>query len=153
MQLHKKIKMSTSNPEFEFRPNNTNLLATIKAFQKNQNQETFMDVFNELQGNNAFLLIPTTEPIVGKDRNEEGWSTIEKGTQMSFTSVFEVEGQKILGAFTSQQTLMNWANETKPFASLPAKDVLDIAIQNGIEKIVIDSNQDTMFVLGRSIGK
>ena len=153
MPLHKKIKMSTSNIEFEFRPNNTNLLATIKAFQKNQNQETFMAVFNELQGNNAFLLIPTTEPIVGKDRNEEGWSTIEKGTQMSFTSVFEVEGQKILGAFTSQQTLMNWANETKPFASLPAKDVLDIAIQNGIEKIVIDSNQDTMFVLGRSIGK
>lgn len=145
--------MSTSNTEFEFRPNNSNLLATIKAFQKNQNQETFMAVFNELQGNNAFLLIPTTEPIVGKDRNEEGWSTIEKGTQMSFTSVFEVEGQKILGAFTSQQTLMNWANETKPFASLPAKDVLDIAIQNGIEKIVIDSNQDTMFVLGRSIGK
>ena len=145
--------MSTSNTEFEFRPNNTNLLATIKAFQKNQNQETFMAVFNELQGNNAFLLIPTTEPIVGKDRNEEGWSTIEKGTQMSFTSVFEVEGQKILGAFTSQQTLMNWANETKPFASLPARDVLDIAIQNGIEKIVIDSNQDTMFVLGRTISK
>ena len=112
-----------------------------------------MAVFNELQGNNAFLLIPTTEPIVGKDRNDEGWSTIEKGTQMSFTSVFEVDGQKILGAFTSQQTLMNWANETKPFASLPARDVLDIAIQNGIEKIVIDSNQDTMFVLGRTISK
>ncbi|MEZ4787837.1 MAG: SseB family protein [Flavobacterium haoranii] len=145
--------MSTSNTEFEFQPNNTNLLATIKAFQNNQTQETFMAVFNELQGNNAFLLIPTTEPIVGKDRNAEGWSTIEKGTQMSFTSVFEVEGQKILGAFTSQDKLMNWATETKPFASLPARDVLDIAIQNGIEKIVIDSNQDTMFVLGRTISK
>src|SRR5690606_12678644 len=101
--------MSTSNPELEFQPNNTNLLSAIKSFQNNQNQETFMAVFNELQGNNAFLLIPTTEPIVGKDRNDEGWSTIEKGTQMSFTSVFEVDGQKILGAFTSQQTLMNWA--------------------------------------------
>ncbi|SHJ20054.1 SseB family protein [Flavobacterium haoranii] len=145
--------MSTSNPELEFQPNNTKLLSAIKTFQNNQNQETFLAVFNELQGNNAFLLIPTTEPIVGKDRNEEGWSTIEKGTQMSFTSVFEVDGQKILGAFTSQQTLMNWANETKPFASLPARDVLDIAMQNGIEKIVIDSNQDTMFVLGRTIAK
>ena len=145
--------MNTSNPELEFQPNNTNLLATIKAFQINQNQETFLAVFNELQGNNAFLLIPTTEPIVGNNRNEEGWSTIEKGTQMSFTSVFEVEGLKILGAFTSQQTLMNWANETKPFASLPARDILDIAMQNGIEKIVIDSNQETMFVLGRSLNK
>lgn len=145
--------MSTSNPELEFQPNNTNLITLIKAFQNNQNQETFMAVFNELQGNNAFLLIPTTEPIVGKDRNEEGWSTIEKGTQMSFTSVFEIEGQKVLAAFTSQEKLTAWANETKPFASLPTKDVLDIAMQNGIEKIVIDSNQDTMFVLGRSIEK
>lgn len=145
--------MNTSNPEMEFQPNNSNLLTVIKAFRNNQNEETFMAVLNELQGNNAFLLVPTTEPIVGKDRNEEGWSTIEKGTQMSFTSVFEVEGQKVLGAFTSQQNLMNWANETKPFASLPARDVLDIAMQNGIEKIVIDSNQDTMFVLGRSLNK
>lgn len=145
--------MSTSNPELEFQPNNTKLLSTIKSFQNNQNQETFLAVLNELQGNNAFLLVPTTEPVVGKDRNEEGWSTIEKGTQMSFTSVFEVEGQKVLGAFTSQNTLTNWANETKPFASLPAKDVLDIAMQNNIERIVIDSNQDTMFVLGRTISK
>lgn len=145
--------MSTSNPEIEFQPDNTNLLSAIKAFRNDQNEETFMAVLNELQGNNAFLLVPTTEPIVGKDRNKEGWSTIEKGTQMSFTSVFEVEGQKVLGAFTSQNTLTNWANETKPFASLPAKDVLDIAMQNNIERIVIDSNQETMFVLGRTISK
>lgn len=145
--------MSTTQPEMEFQPNNTNLLTHIKAFRENQNQDTFMAVLNELQGNNAFLLIPTTEPIVGKDRNEEGWSTIEKGTQMSFTSVFEVEGQKVLGAFTSQEKLMQWANDTKPFASLPAKDILEIAVQNNIERIVIDSNQDTMFVLGRTIAK
>ncbi|MGV7106758.1 SseB family protein [Flavobacterium sp. U410] len=145
--------MSTTQPEMEFQPNNTNLLTHIKAFRENQNQDTFMAVLNELQGNNAFLLIPTTEPIVGKDRNEEGWSTIEKGTQMSFTSVFEVEGQKVLGAFTSQEKLMQWANDTKPFASLPAKDILEIAMQNNIERIVIDSNQDTMFVLGRTIAK
>ncbi len=145
--------MSTTQPEMEFQPNNTNLLTYIKVFRENQNQDTFMAVLNELQGNNAFLLIPTTEPIVGKDRNEEGWSTIEKGTQMSFTSVFEVEGQKVLGAFTSQEKLMQWANDTKPFASLPAKDILEIAVQNNIERIVIDSNQDTMFVLGRSIAK
>ncbi len=137
--------------ETEFNPNNDTLLTTIKAFQNNQNQDTFMAVLQELQGNNAFLIIPTLEPVVGKDRNEAGWSTLEKGTQLSFTSVFEVDGQKVMGVFTSQQNLMLWAKETKPFASIPAKDVLDIAMQNGIERIVIDSNLDTMFVLGRSI--
>lgn len=143
--------MNTDNSEMDFQPNNNNLITTIKAFQANQNQETFMAVLNELQGNNAFLLIPTAEPVIGKNKDEKGWSTIEKGTQMAFTSVFEIEGQKVLGAFTSQVTLTTWANETKPFASLPARDVLDIAMQNGIERIVIDSNQDTMFVLGRTI--
>ena len=143
--------MDTSETN-SFLPNNTPLLAYIKDFQNNQNQETFMAVLQELQGENAFLLIPTLEPVVGKDRDAAGWSTIEKGTQLTFTSVFEVEGQKVLGAFTSQQNLMQWAKETKPFASIPAKDVLDIAMQNGIEKIVIDSNLETMFVLGRTIG-
>ncbi len=135
----------------KFTPNNSNLLKNIKNFQNNQKQETFMAVFNELQGENAFLIIPTAEPVMGENKDENGWSTIEKGKQMTFTSVFEVDGQKVLGAFTSQQTLMIWAKETKPFVSIPAKEVLDIAMQNDISKIIIDSNQDTMFVLGRSI--
>ena len=134
-----------------FTPNNTNLLKKIKAFQGNQNEETFMAVFNELQGENAFLVIPTTEPVRGENKDENGWSTVEKGTQMTFTSVFEVENQMVLGAFTSQQTLMTWAKDMKPFVSIPARDVLDIAMENGISKIIIDSNQDSMFVLGRSI--
>lgn len=134
-----------------FTPNNTNLLKKIKAFQGNQNEETFMAVFNELQGENAFLVIPTTEPVRGENKDENGWSTVEKGSQMTFTSVFEVENQMVLGAFTSQQTLMAWAKDMKPFVSIPARDVLDIAMENGISKIIIDSNQDSMFVLGRSI--
>ena len=144
--------MSTTTPEFDFKPNNTNLLHLIKTFQDHKTQDTFMAVLKELQGNSAFLIIPTLTPVVGKDKDAKGWSTIEKGTQLTFTSVFEIDGQKVLGAFTSQQNLMLWAKETKPFASIPAKDVLDIAMENGIEKIIIDSNLDTMFVLGRSIG-
>lgn len=134
-----------------FTPDNTNLIKNIKAFQNNQSEDTFMAVFNDLQGENAFLIIPTAEPVIGENKDENGWSTLEKGKQMTFTSVFEVEGQKVLGAFTSQQTLLLWAKETKPFVSIPAKDVLDIAMQNDISKIIIDSNLDTMFVLGRSL--
>ncbi|MEQ3662165.1 MAG: SseB family protein [Flavobacterium sp.] len=136
-----------------FQPNNTKLLSTIKAFQANQNEATFMAVFEELQGDNAFLVIPTAEPVKGENRDENGWSTIEKGTPMTFTSVFEVENQKVMGVFTSQAALTIWSQETKPFVSIPAKDILEIAMQNDIEKIIIDSNQDTMFVLGRTISK
>jgi hypothetical protein len=136
-----------------FTPNNTTLLENIKAFQANQSEATFMAVFEELQGDNAFLVVPTAEPIKGDNRDENGWSTIEKGTPMTFTSVFEVENQKVMGVFTSQAALTIWSQETKPFVSIPAKDVLEIAMQNDIEKIIIDSNQETMFVLGRTISK
>lgn len=133
-----------------FQPNNTNLLAKIKSFQGNQNQETFMAVLDELQGDNAFLLVPTSSPVTGENP-EKGWTTLEKGAQLSFTSVFEVEGKLVMGVFTSQATLMSWASETKPFVTLPAKEVLEIAVENKISQIIIDSNQESMFVLGRTV--
>ncbi len=133
-----------------FTPNNDKLLEKIKAFQTNQNQETFSSVLAELQGNNAFLLVPTVAPVTGKTP-EKDWTTIEKGTQLSFTSVFEVEGKLVMGVFTSQATLLHWANETKPFVTLPAKEVLEIAVEHQISQIIIDSNQESMFVLGRTL--
>ena len=136
--------------ENAFQPDNTNLLAKIKVFQVNQNQETFMSVLEELQGDNAYLLVPTSSPVTGENP-EKGWTTIEKGAQLSFTSVFEVEGKFVMGVFTSQATLMSWATETKPFVTLPAKDVLEIAVEHKISQLIIDSNQESMFVLGRTV--
>lgn len=133
-----------------FQPNNSNLLNKIKVFQANQNQETFMNVLEELQGENAFLLVPTSSPITG-DTPEKGWTTIEKGAKLSFSSVFEVEGKLVLGAFTSQATLMHWATTTQPFVTLPAKEILEIAVENHVSQIIIDSNQESMFVLGRTV--
>lgn len=136
--------------ENAFQPDNINLLAKIKVFQANQNQETFMSVLEELQGDNAYLLVPTSSPVTGENP-EKGWTTIEKGAQLSFTSVFEVEGKFVMGVFTSQATLMSWATETKPFVTLPAKDVLEIAVEHRISQLIIDSNQESMFVLGRTV--
>ncbi|WP_339837786.1 SseB family protein [uncultured Flavobacterium sp.] len=133
-----------------FKPDNTNLLAKIKAFQASQNQETFMAVLEELQGDNAYLLVPTSSPVTGENP-EKGWSNLEKGAQLSFTSVFETEGKLVMGVFTSQATLMSWATETKPFVTLAAKEVLEIAVENRISQLIIDSNQESMFVLGRTV--
>ncbi len=133
-----------------FNPNNTNLLSKIKGFRANQVQETFMAVLEELQGNNAFLLVPSASPATGNSPEKE-WTTVEKGAKLSFTSVFEMEGKLVMGVFTSQATLLHWATETQPYITLPAKEVLEIAMQNNISQIIIDSNQETMFVLGRTV--
>lgn len=140
----------SDNTKDTFKPDNTNLLIKIKAFQTNQNQETFGAVLEELQGDNAYLLVPTSSPVTGENP-EKRWTTLEKGKQISFTSVFEKEGKLLMGVFSSQATLMRWATETKPFITLPAKEVLEIAVEYKISQLIIDSNQDSMFVLGRTV--
>jgi hypothetical protein len=140
----------SENTKNTFEPDNSNLLLTIKAFQTNQNQENFMAVLSELQGDNAYLLVPTSSPVTGENP-EKSWTTLEKGAKLSFTSVFEMEGKLIMGVFTSQATLMSWASETKPFVTLSAKEVLEIAVENKISQLIIDSNQQSMFVLGRTV--
>jgi hypothetical protein len=140
----------SENTKNTFEPDNTNLLLKIKAFQTNQNQETFMAVLSELQGDNAYLLVPTSSPVTGENP-EKSWTTLEKGAKLSFTSVFETEGKLVMGVFTSQATLMSWASETKPFVTLSAKEVLEIAVENKISQLIIDSNQQSMFVLGRTV--
>tara|TARA_B110000503_G_C7147900_1_gene413804 strand:+ start:1003 stop:1422 length:420 start_codon:yes stop_codon:yes gene_type:complete len=133
-----------------FKPKNDQLIAKIKLFKASQDQKHFLSVLEELQGNNAYLLVPTATPVTGKNP-EKGWTTVEKGTPLSFTSVFEIGEKLAMGVFTSQATLMTWATETKPFVTLPAKDVLEIALEHKISQLIIDSNQETMFILGRTV--
>lgn len=46
---------------------------------------------------------------------------------------------------------MHWATTTQPFVTLPAKEILEIAMENNVSQIIIDSNQESMFVLGRTV--
>jgi hypothetical protein len=135
--------------ETPFTPDNSKLIELLIAFRKKSTKDTFMAVVNELQGPNAFLIVPTAKPTTGTNAGA-GWTTLEKGTTLSFTTVYDVEGIKVFGVFTSQEKLMSWANDTKPFTTMPAKAVLEIAQEQGFGRIVIDSDQDTMFVLERN---
>ncbi len=132
--------------EPEFKPDNTHLLTLLQQYNSNPTQELYAEVMNELYGETAYLVIPTA----GKVINSTEWTTLEAGETLDFTSVFDVDGVLVFGVFTSDIALSKWITQETSFISMPAKKVLEIAQEQQFGRIVIDSDQETMFVLERN---
>ena len=56
----------------------------------------------------------------------------------------------VFGVFTSETTLSKWTDRETAFMAMPARAVLDLAETHSFGRIVIDSDQETMFVLERN---
>ena len=156
MNLFKKLFGTTEKKETPqeipqestFTPDNTRLLTLIKAYHENTAQANYAAVIEELYGDTAFLLVPTN----GKSgTTQNNWETLKEGATIEFKTVFNVEGLLVFGVFTSEETLAKWINEPTSFLAMPAKTVLGIAEEQSFGRIVIDSDQDTMFVLERNV--
>ncbi|WP_298140600.1 SseB family protein [Flavobacterium sp.] len=152
MNLFKKLfgsKAPEPAPEKTFTPNNTNLLHLIKKYHQDLSSENYKAVLNELYGDQAFLLVPKD----GKTSSavSDQWDTLKAGETIGFTTVFNVDGLLIFGVFTSEETLSKWITQPTSFLAMPSKTVLEIAEEQGFGRIVIDSDQDTMFVLERDV--
>lgn len=132
----------------EFQPDNTVLLELLHIYQKNPDTTNYKLVFEELQGNRAILYVPSVNDISLKNTE---WETTKADTQVSFTSVFNQDGLLVFGVFTSEEALAKWTQRETTYIAMPAKQVLKLAQQNNFNRIVIDSDQDTMFVLERDV--
>lgn len=133
--------------EPEFTPDNSVLLQLIQAYHQNETPENYKKVIEELYGPRAFLVVPTD----GEQSKSDEWKTLEKGTSVAFTTVFDVEGMLVFGVFTSETTLSKWTDRETAFMAMPARAVLDLAETHSFGRVVIDSDQDTMFVLERNV--
>ena len=69
---------------------------------------------------------------------------------IDFATVYNMDGLLVLGVFTSETTLSRWITEEMGYIGLPSKTVMEIAQQHNFGRIVIDSDQETMFVLERN---
>ncbi|MDQ3017737.1 MAG: SseB family protein [Bacteroidota bacterium] len=119
------------------------LIELLTLFGQNRNQETYTNVINALNGGGHLLFLPTAS-----DRTASGsWKTLEGGSKLKLTSVFNLNGKVVLAAFSSELTLFSWAQDNLHFTAMDSKDALILCQSNGIDKIVIDSDQATMFVL------
>ncbi len=130
-------------------PDNTKLLQLLDTYWKEDGKgKTYENIVLELMNGNSFLMFPTeNETTTDSDK----WTTMEKDTTMHLASLVNIDGLKVLGAFTDEKALLNWTKKTnQQYTAMSSKDVLKFAQQNSIDRIVINSDEPNMFVLERN---
>jgi len=128
-------------------PENSKLFELIEIYQKQSGKgDSYKNVVLELMNGNSFLLLPS------KIDNElsTSWTTASTDTTLQLTCIYNLDGLKVLGAFTDEQSLLNWTKQPTQYTALSSKDILQLCEEQLIERIVINSDQPTMFVLERN---
>jgi hypothetical protein len=82
------------------------------------------------------------------EENIEGWRIAPENYKINL-GIYEVDGIKAIGAFTSEEALFTWAKKVTKWVSLSSKVIMKICEENNIQRIVIDSSLPTMIVLQR----
>ena len=128
------------------RPDNGTLLNLLHEWKNNESSENYRNVVNEILDGQSFLLLPS----VNDGKSGGDWKTLKAGSSLKLTSVFDVDGLKVLGAFTDERALLTWSRKHTDFTAMKSQDVIEFCQTNGIDRIVINSDQPTMFVLERN---
>ena len=127
-------------------PDNTKLIRLLEKYGKSRTQENYRKSIEEIMYGNSMLVLPS----INDGAPKENWETLEKGSTLKLTSVFDQDGLKVLGAFTSPENLLKWTGKVTEYTAMKGKDVVDFCQANGIDRVVIDSDMSTMFVLERN---
>lgn len=128
------------------KPDNIKLIRLLENYGKNQSQENYQKVFNELVDGNSLLILPS----VNDGKPKDNWETIKKDSTLKLTSVFDQDGLKVLGAFTTPEKLVEWTKTETEYTAMKSKDAIDFCQTHGIDRIVIDTDSPTMFILERN---
>ena len=147
MGLFDRLFKNTKKKEDNTDPRVDQRLETIlMEYNKNQSTELYAKIANELMSGEYNLFIPT----VNEGANQGQWKTISEGATLKLKSVFNLDGLKVLGAFSTEQNLNKWIKEKSDYTVMNSRDVLSFCQSNGIDRIVIDSKMPSMFVIERN---
>jgi len=123
---------------------NTKLISLLDNWGKSPSSKNFEKVMYELLNGNSFLMLPSVKQYP----TGFTWTTSTNET-LDLTCIFEVDGIKILGAFTDEEAITNWTKNPQPYIALKSKDVLELCEMNNIYKIVINSDSPNIFLAER----
>ena len=127
-------------------PDNTRLNELLDIWAKQPSKENYQAVVRELLEGNSFLLLPTANDNKGTGN----WKTATAGTTINLASVFDLDGLKVLGAFSSEDALLKWSKKEIQYTGMRMTDIIELCKQLIISRVVIDSGQKHMFTLERN---
>lgn len=149
MNFLKKLFGGADNPKSTTQeskdPDNTRLTYLLDIYAQHPSNDNYSSVLKEINDGNSFLLLPSVN-----NKNTIGWETTKEGTTLNLASVFNLDGLKVLGAFSDETALVNWSNRKTEYTAIRTQDLIDFCKQNNIDRIVINSDQKNMFVLERN---
>jgi SseB protein N-terminal domain len=145
MGFFKKL-FKPSHKKENLKPDNTKLLTLIEQYISDNEYESYKKVVFELEDGNSYLLIPS-ENSLGDEFSS--WTPSPSGLKIKIGIWFK-DGLKATAAFTSEQTLFEWAKKPTKYVSFRSQMVLELCKANDIERIVIDSRQRSMIVLQKN---
>jgi len=126
---------------------NTILLSLLDNYSKQPSDKNYQAVLTELLNGQCYLLTPTVN-----DGTETGeWTTLQKTSTIRLNGIFNLDGLKVLGAFTDEKALLAWAKKPTQYTAMGTDAMFDICKNLGIGRVVINSDQPNMFVLQRNL--
>lgn len=128
-------------------PDNSRLLQLLDIYWKAGGKgDTYENVVVELMNGNCFLMLPGQNEI---NKGFGGWMTTKEAKTIKLSSLYTLDGLKVLAAFTDEKALLDWAKQACQFTSIRSRDVLKMCEANNITRIIINNNSSNMFVLER----
>ena len=124
---------------------NTKPISLLDSWGKDPSGKNFERVMEELINGNSFLMLPS----INKDSTKRKWVALGN-EKLLLTCLFEVDGVKVLGAFTDESALSKWAKEPCGYTAMKTKDIFKLCEANNIYKIVINSDSSNIFLVHRS---
>jgi hypothetical protein len=128
---------------------NTRLNFFLNEWGKNPSGKNFEKVMDELVSGNSYLLLPSIAETLG----DRGFAVAKSGTKLPLTCIYEVDGIRVLGAFTHETSLYNWAKTSAHYIAMRSKAILKMCEMNDIYKIVINSDSPDTFLVQRKGSK
>ena len=143
MNFFKRIFTSAKRAEPEKDPDNTKLIFLLNNCIGYRSNTNYGLVMKELLEGNSFLILPS----INGEKNLDGRAHTSETTKLKLSSAYNLDGLKVLGAFSDEKSLLTWAKKVTTYTALKSQAVFELCKEHNINRIVINSDSPNMFVV------